>query len=197
MSRDRFELNGIDERTKEALKDAALKRFGKANAALMIRALIADHLRGSLFDEPEDESAIDLTGEVGRLELSLPQSCIDELDRRAELRLSPRNYYICNLIFSDLGKPQLLIDEANILVSSNYEMAGISNSLHSIARSYSLSVKNGVSEGFPQFNKALNKLKSDIDKHISLVMKMLSNGTVIIESKGKGRGQVKTKNSNI
>jgi hypothetical protein len=192
MSRDRFELTGIDERTKEALKDEALKRFGKANAAMMIRALIADHLNGSLFEEPNKEYEIDLSGEIGRFELSLPKSCIEELDRRAELRLSPRNYYICNLIFKELGSPQLLIDEANILVMSNYEMAGISNSLHSIAKSYSISVKNGGTEGLPQFSKALNKLKSDVDRHIGLVMKILSNGTKIIESKGKGRGQVKT-----
>lgn len=192
MARDRFELNGIDDVTKEALKEAALKRFGKANAAMMIRALIADYINGSLFDEPNKEYEIDLSGEIGRFEISLPQSCIDEIDRRAELRLSPRNYYICNLIFKDLGRPQLLIDEANILVASNYEMAGISNSLHSIAKSYSLGVKNGTSESFEQFSKSLNKLKSDVDKHIGLVMKMLSNGTEIIESKGKGRGQIKS-----
>ena len=193
MSRDRFELNGIDEETKEALKNAALKRFGKANAALMIRALIADHLKGSLFDKGEDLVEVDLSGDVGRFELSLPQSCIDELDRRAEMRLSPRNYYICNLIFSHLSVPQLQVDEVEVLRGSNYQMAMICTNLDYISRAFNKMVKNGSSEGIPVFSKELSKLRSTLNKHIKLVSEILDKGTLIMESKGKGRGIVKTK----
>lgn len=200
MARDYLLVDGIDSKIKDALKDEAFKRFGKANASLLVRTLIADCLQGSLFEERKNEYAIDLSGAMGRFELTLPQSCIDELDHRAEMRLSPRNYYICNLIFKELGKPQLLIDEVEILVNSNYEMARISSALKSISASYSAAMKNGSMGALPELSKALNKLKLDVDKHVSLIMNVLEVGTVIIETKGKGKGRgkakFKTENSN-
>ncbi|MDI1298611.1 hypothetical protein [Methylotenera sp.] len=200
MARDYLLVDGVDSDTKEALKQEAMRRFGKANASLLVRRLIADCLDKNLFSvennsvENNNDSnglnveGLDLKGKHIRIGLSLPEDCLSEIDRRATMRLSPRNYYICNLIFKDLGRPQLLIDEVNVLVSSNYEMARISNALKSISSSYSLSVKNGVVDNIPEFSKSLNKVKLDVDKHIALIVKTLGLGTIYIESKGKGKG---------
>lgn len=191
MARDYLLVDGVDSKIKDALKEASVKRFGKANTSLLVRTLIAEELQGTLFDEQESECEIDLSGEVGRFELSLPQSCIDELDRRAEMRLSPRNYYICNLIFNHLSAPQLLVDEVEVLRGSNYQMAMICTNLDYISRAFNKMVKSGSSEDNREFSNELSKLKSTLSKHIKLVSVILDKGTLIMESKGKGRGIVK------
>lgn len=193
VARDRFELNGIDEATKDALKDAAFQKFGKANAALMIRALISDFLHEDLFSvDVENANEVDLSSDNVRIGLSFPEGCLAEIDRRAELRLCSRNYYISNLVYAHLGRPQLMIDEIECLRASNYQMAKIGTNLNHIAKAYLSMVKSGRSELIPEFAKSLNKLKLDITKHTATVLKILEDGTYILENKGKGRGQAET-----
>jgi hypothetical protein len=193
MARDFLLVDGVDIETKQALKEAALARFGKANASLLVRALISDYLQKGLFTVDADEGVeVDLSSDNVRISLSIPESCLNEIDRRADNRLSPRNYYLCNLIFEHLGKPQLMVDEVEALKKSNYQMTKLGINLNNIAKAYSSMSKNGYVELMPELVKSLNKLKLDIYKHTNMVLKILESGTFIMETKGRGRGQVKT-----
>ena len=42
--RDMLRVDGVPPATKERLQESALQRYGKANASLLVRELIAEHL---------------------------------------------------------------------------------------------------------------------------------------------------------
>lgn len=95
--REILRVDGINATTKKTLQDEALKRFGKANASLLVRALISEELSKN---KETRTTKIDFNSQTVRVELRLPKSAVDELGERAELYFSDRNYYINSLILN-------------------------------------------------------------------------------------------------
>lgn len=189
-TREFIKVYGVTAATKKTLQDEALKCYGKANASLLVRALIADEL--SKKQEP-GTSKIDLNSETVRVELRLPKAAVDELSARAELYFSDRNYYINSLIFEHLGIPQLQIQEIEVLRNSNYEMAKIGNNLNQIAKAFNVLVQMGGGGKLPEIGKKMASLRQEIKAHTNKVLRVLEAKTVVHETKGKGSGARKRK----
>ena len=177
-------IDGITDETKAALKAAALKRFGKENASLFVRYLIADFLAKN---QNQPIKKLDLKSENVRVELRLPSDCLEELDRRADLYFSKRNYYINSLIFEHLGQGQLQGSEIEVLRRSNYELAKIGTNLNQIAKAFNQLVMDGSGK-VPEIGKKMASLRQDIKAHTNKVLRVLEAKTVVWETAGKGSG---------
>jgi hypothetical protein len=196
MARDVMRVDGVPPDTKEKLQALALARFGRANASLLVRHLVAE----CLAKEQEIGTGLDLTGETARVELQLPKTIIAELERRSERRLSSRNYYICTLLYKQLGKEQLQGDEIETLRRSNYELTKVGNNINQIAKAFNLLVKAGGGGKLPEIGKKMASLRTEIKDHTSRVLRVLESKTVVWEKIGKkpppkrdSKGYVKTK----
>ncbi len=146
MGRDVLRVDGVTPSTKKLLQEQALKRFGKPNASLMIRHLVAKHLTHASSDGPKSYATVEQHFDElkVRVELRLPKSVEAELARRAELHLSDRNHYIATLLYSDIGRPQLLGDQIETLRSSNYELAKIGTNLNQMTKALNILVKKSL-----------------------------------------------------
>jgi len=191
MTREILRIDGVPNETKELLKAAALQRYGKANASLLVRTLIAEHLEKTKLNVPtetiyQDEKRV-------RVELRLPFSVASEISRRAEEKLSDRNYYIKALIYKDIGQAQLHVDEIETLRRSNYEIAKIGSNLNQVAKAFNILVKMGGGEKLPEIGKKMAALKKDIGEHTNKVLRVLNAKTIILEAKGRGQKKKKVK----
>jgi hypothetical protein len=186
MARDKTNMlwvDGVSPEQKEKLQQLALKRFGKANASLMIRHLISD--RG-----PEVKAS-DLAEDSARFEMRLPRPVLEAIERRAEIRLSTRNYYIGTLIYKDLGHAQFLGDEIEILRRSNYEIAKVGTNLNQIAKAFNLLVIAGGGGKLPEIGKKIASLRTEIKAHTTKVLRVLEAKTVVLESAQAVRARAK------
>lgn len=189
-TREILRVDGVTDTTKKALQNEALKRYGKANASLLVRALITDELRKNQeFNKPK----IDFESVTVRVELRLPKVAVDELSERAERVFSDRNYYINSLIYEHLGSPQLQLQEIEVLRNSNYEMAKIGNNLNQIAKAFNILVQMGGGGKLPEIGKKMASLRQEIKAHTNKVLRVLEAKTVVYETKGKGSGARKRK----
>jgi len=179
---------GVPPETKQALKQAALVKFGKANASLMVRSLIAQHLeaRTSQAVKPLTDSE---ASDTVRVELRLPRVALEKITRQAENCLTPRNHYLAGVLLAHIGQPQLRGDEIEILRRSNYELSKVGNNLNQIAKAFNILV-NGGSGKMPEIGKKLASLKREISEHTGYVLQVLDAGSAYWEVK-KGRGQTR------
>lgn len=177
-------VDGISLEMKEALKSSSKKIFGKENSSEIVRKLIADHLsKGKQFS---DES-IKFNDEekTRRIELRLPESVINEIEKRAEMRFSDRNYFIKSLIYAELGNPQLQGDEIETLRKSNYEMSKIGTNLNQIAKTFNTLVQMNRGDKMPEIGKKIAALRKEITLHTNKVLKVLESKTKVHETKGR------------
>jgi hypothetical protein len=187
MSREFMLLGGVSPETRKALRDAALARFGTANASLMVRSLIArflEHTEPGLPPRPITEAE---AADTVRMELRLPRTALAKLTGLAEQRLTPRNHYAAGVILERLGQPQLCGDQIEALRQSNYELAKIGTNINQIARAFNILV-NGGGGKMPEVGKKLVSLRREIKEHTDKVLRALSAGTAMLEVK-RGRGQ--------
>lgn len=181
-------VDGVSPEQKEQLKAMALKRFGKANASLMVRHAISECLK---VEERERIKAGDLVGENVRFEMRLPKPVLAEIENRAEARLSSRNYYIGTLIYRELGQAQFQGDEVEILRRSNYELAKIGTNLNQIARAFNLLVLAGGGGKLPEIGKKIASLRTEIKTHTSKVLRVLESKTVVLEQAQAARSRIR------
>jgi Bacterial mobilisation protein (MobC) len=190
MQRDYMKVYGIDAELKEALKYAALKKFGKANASLMIRSLI---------DESIDRDMKKLTDAEKkppqniRFEAAIPEDLLQELEFFAESKLMTRTALV-QAIFSDyLKKAPLLGDELAELGLSNYHLSKIGSNLNQVAKT--LNTGGYLSKEFTDDAQAkIKSIRPDIRKHINLVLGILKKKEVIFETKKGGNRKIKKVN---
>jgi hypothetical protein len=192
MTRDMLRVDGVSPETKEQLQEAALQLYGKANASLMVRSLIAEHLAKTKA-KGQAAPALNLNEKKVRVELRLPHSVEAEISKRAESRLSDRNYYIISLILEHLGQGQLKGDEIEILRRSNYELAKVGSNLNQIAKAFNILVKMGGSGKTPEIGKKMASLRRDITEHTRKVLRVLEAKTTVWEAKGRGQKPRKSK----
>lgn len=191
MARDKTNMlwvDGVSPEQKEKLQELALKRFGKANASLMIRHLISESL---IEDRGPEVKANDLTADSARFEMRLPRPVLEAIEKRAESRLSTRNYYIGTLIYKELGHAQFLNDEIEILRRSNYELAKVGTNLNQIAKAFNLLVIAGGGGKLPEIGKKIASLRSEIKTHTTKVLRVLEAKTVVLESSQAARARAK------
>lgn len=175
-----LQVDGLPSEIRAQLKALALARFGKASASLMVRHLVEECLAKA----PKQASPkLDLTGEMVRVELRLPRGIVDDLETRSDNRLSARNYYICSLIYRQLGLEQLQGDEIECLRRSNFELSKIGTNVNQIAKAFNLLVKAGDGGRPPEIGKKMASLRAEIKLHINKVLRVLDAGTVLWERK--------------
>jgi predicted transcriptional regulator len=180
--RDILRLDGIDQETKDKLREIARKRFGKPNISMLIRALIAQELT----EKRQIKPVINLNSPMVRVEIRLPQSALNEVEKLADAQFSTPHYYIASLVFDKLGAGQLQGDEIEVLRKSNYELSKIGTNLNQIAKAFNQLVLIGGGEKLPEVSKRMVALKKEVSAHISKVLSLLESKTVIWETKGRG-----------
>ena len=186
-----MKVDGIPAETRQKLRAIALERYGRANASLVVRALIADCVASSQtsLKVMTSEAASDTV----RVELRLPRVALARFTELAEQRLSPRNYYMASILLGSLGQPQLFGDQIEVLRRSNYELSKIGTNLNQLARAANILVKGRVGE-MPDVGKNLLSLRQEIKQHTKAVLQVLNAGAAVWENK-PGRGQAHKKRS--
>ena len=132
MARQDLRIDGVPQETKEQLRAAALKHFGKANAAMMVRHFITEGLTKSVGNtniEPTQEA-----GTKMRLQVSVPASMAKAIDERAAQRLSSKSGFLQAIVNEHFKKAPLLGDDLGELRKSNYELSKIGINLNQIAK---------------------------------------------------------------
>ena len=184
-------VDGVPPETKKQLQEAARQLYGKPNASLLVRSLIAGHLSKS-GATAQPLTAAD-AGDTVRVELRLPRAALEQVNDLAEGRFSARNYYLTSVILAHLGQPQLHGDEIEVLRRSNYELAKVGTNLNQVAKAFNTLVKMGGGEKLPEVGKKLASLRREITEHTGKVLRVLEAGTTVWEAKGRGQRQRKRK----
>lgn len=188
----RLWVEGVDPKTKAALRAIALKRLGKENVSQLLRLVVDELVNGKSETVPVPN--VDMNSDMGRIEIRLPSDVIKLIEARAENRLSSRNYYLECLVYEDLARPQLQIDEIEVLRRSNYELVKIGTNLNQVARAFNLLVKAGGGEKLPEIGKKIAALRGEIKRHTDRVLSVLQAKTAVVDrglSGAKVRGRKK------
>jgi hypothetical protein len=189
--RDMLRVDGVPPETKKQLQEAARQLYGKPNASLLVRSLIAGHLSKS-GATAQPLTAAD-AGDTVRVELRLPRAALEQVNDLAEGRFSARNYYLTSVILAHLGQPQLHGDEIEVLRRSNYELAKVGTNLNQVAKAFNTLVKMRGGEKLPEVGKKIASLRREITEHTGKVLRVLEAGTTVWEAKGRGQRQRKRK----
>lgn len=173
-------VDGVSQEDRDALRELGKQRFGKANASLVVRQLIAEEL-----ERVQDRPPVKPTEQQVRKQIRLPESLMKELEEQAELHLSDTGFYIQNILIRALKFPALHIDELEILRRSNYELAKIGTNFNQLARAFNTIIKMNGSGKPPEVAKKLAAARTEIKMHIKTVQELLEN-QLLIQSKKKG-----------
>ncbi|MCD8459804.1 plasmid mobilization relaxosome protein MobC (plasmid) [Xylella taiwanensis] len=184
-------VDGVSPETKKRLQEAAMQLYGKPNASLLVRSLIAGHLSKSEGNTKPLTAAN--AGDTVRVELRLPRTALEQVNDLAEGRFSTRNYYLTSVILAHLGQPQLHGDEIEVLRRSNYELAKVGTNLNQVAKAFNTLVKMRGGEKLPEVGKKIASLRREIKEHTGKVLRILEMGTVVWEAKGGGQRSRKRK----
>ena len=191
MTREILKVDGVPSETKKQLQDAASQLYGKPNASLLVRSLIASHLSQSEA-KASPLTAADAADTV-RVELRLPRVALEKINDLAEGRFSARNYYLTSLILAHLAQPQLQGDEIEVLRRSNYELTKVGTNLNQVAKAFNTLVKMRGGEKLPEVGKKIASLRREITEHTGRVLRVLNAGTTVWETKWRGQRQRKSK----
>lgn len=175
-------VRGVNAETKEKLQEMALRRFGTTNFSALVRELIATEIsRGE-----KEKSLPDLNTKMRRVQISVPESCLQRIEKIAESRFSTPSFFITTLIYEKLGVKQFQVDEVEALRTSNYALAKIGININQIARAFNTIVlAQGVTK-LPPISRDMDKLKTTIKDHTEKVLDLLNKGTVVMESSVRG-----------
>lgn len=175
-------VRGIGEEAKAELQKIALQKFGKKNISALVRELIAAEIDAA----GKQKSSPDLSSKMRRVQISIPESCLQRIEKIAESRFSTPSFFITTLIYEKLGVKQFQVDEVEALRTSNYSLAKIGSNLNQIARVFnSIALAQGAAK-LPPISRDMEKLKIIIREHTEKVLGLLNKGTVIMESRVRG-----------
>jgi hypothetical protein len=191
MTREILKVDGVPPETKKQLREEASRLYGKPNASLLVRSLIAGHL--SKLESKASPLIIAAAADTVRVELRLPRVALEKINDLAEGRFSARNYYLTSLILAHLAQPQLQGDEIEVLRRSNYEMAKVGTNLNQVAKAFNTLVKMRGGEKLPEVGKKIASLRREITEHTGRVLRVLNAGTTVWETKWRGQRRSKRK----
>jgi len=195
MARELLIVDGVSDDVKKALQESAKARFGQANASLMVRELIAQHLQKYASNIRPGTPHEDVRD---RVEIRMPRLALKAVDERAENVFSTRNNYIVGLVMADLGIPQLAPAEVEVLRRSNYELSKLGTNLNQIARAMNTLVAMGGGQKLPETGKKIASLRKEIKEHTNKVLTVLRAGSHIVDAQNRGKNklsQMKRKDS--
>ncbi|MEY2921862.1 MAG: hypothetical protein RL108_475 [Bacteroidota bacterium] len=169
---------------KEQLQLAALKKFGKANASMMVRYLISNELKNN---DPTDD--LD-NSENARVQISIPKKMLDKINELSESRSTSRVDVFKVMINDYFKKAPLLGDELNELRKSNYELSKLGTNLNQITKV--INTGGYLSKEFSEeATKKINSIRPEIRKHIDLVLNIIHNKGISFEIKKGGNRKIK------
>jgi DNA polymerase III alpha subunit len=184
----RLYIRNIDDKTIESLRALSLARYGKANASQYVRSLIDEALKRQETKIPTPN----LASEMKRFQITIPLDCYSQLCQKAEERFSSPQFFVAAMIYRELEVPQLYTDQVETLRNSNYNLAKIGTNINQIAKAFNQLVMNYQGKDkLPPIGKEMDKLKKAVADHIEKVLNVLNQGTVILETRGKGTGNEK------
>ena len=189
MTRDMLRVDAVPAETKEQLKTAAKDLFGKPNVSLLVRHLISEHLAKK---SAPSNAYVQNVDDFVRLEIKLPKSAVEELERRAESRLSSKTYYLQSVLFEHLGANQMQGDQIEVLRRSNFELSKLGTNLNQIAKALNILLITGDGRR-PELGKKIAAIRTDIRKHTSHVLTLLESKTKVWETKKRGGKPKKNK----
>lgn len=175
-------VRGIGEEAKAELQKIALRKFGKKNISALVRELIAAEINA----DKKNKVSPDLGSKMRRVQISIPESCLQQIEQIAESRFSTPSFFITTLIYEKLGVKQFQVDEVETLRASNYSLTKIGNNLNQIARAFNTIVLAQGAAKLPPISRDMDKLKGAIKEHTEKVLALLNKGTVIMESRVRG-----------
>lgn len=181
-------VDGVSQEQMQTLQGLAMKKFGKPNASLLVRHLIAEALAA----EPESQ-IFEPSQQTVRKQIRLPENVVSALEEQADARLSDFGLYVQNLLIKQIGFPALQIDELEILRRSNYELSKIGTNFNQIARAFNTIIKNGGGGKPPEVAKKLAGARNEIKTHIKTVQDLLEKQNLV---KAKRRGRASGEKSN-
>jgi hypothetical protein len=189
MTRDMLRIDAVPAETKEQLKTAAQDLFGKPNVSLLVRHLISEHLA----KKPAAGNAyVPNMDDFVRLEIKLPKSAVEELERRADSRLSSKTYYLQSILFEHLGANQVQGDQIEVLRRSNFELSKLGTNLNQIAKALNILIITGDGRR-PELGKKISAIRTEIKKHTGHVLTLLESKTKVWETKKRGGKPKKSK----
>lgn len=175
-------VRGVDDVTKAKLQEIAFRKFGTRNFSALVRELIATEIAR----EEKEKSLPDLNARMRRIQISLPESCLQRVEKIAESRFSTPSFFITTLIYERLGVKQFQVDEVEVLRASNYALAKIGANVNQIARAFNTIVLAQGKDKLPPISRDMEKLKNAIKDHTEKVLDLLNKGTVVMESRVRG-----------
>jgi hypothetical protein len=179
-----------DESLKEALRFAAKKRFNKANASIMVRALIADYLNTATNNNNNDNDLMFFKEEKANLRISIPNDMVEAIDEIAIKNLMTRNNMIQVMMAEYLNKAPLLGTELTELKKSNYELSKLGTNLNQITKV--INTGGYLSKEFSEeATKKINSIRPEVRKHIDLVSNIIHNKGISFEIKKGGNRKIK------
>jgi Bacterial mobilisation protein (MobC) len=190
MARQDLRIDGVPTEIKTQLRAAALKKFGKANAAMMVRHFITEGLAKtatSTNKEPAQEPDAKI-----RVQVSVPASMAKAIDERATQRLTSKSVFFQAIVNEHFEKAPLLGDDLSELRKSNYELSKIGINLNQIAKA--LNSTGYLSKEFiTESNKRINSIRPEVRKHINIVLGLLQSKEVIFNTSREGKKKNKIK----
>lgn len=184
-------VRNVSAETKDQLRQLARHRYGRLNASQCVRDLISDAVRREL----PSSTPIPVGEGMRRFQLSIPATAFDEMEQRAEARFTKPHLYIANLIYRDIGIPQLHADEIEVLRNSNYQLAKIGTNVNQIAKVFNQFVTSYQGqEKLPPVAREMDKLGKAIREHLEKVTALLERGSAIEAQKPRRGGKPPEKN---
>lgn len=149
----------------EALRELALKRYGKPSVSLLAKKLLQAQM-----ETPEEPEAVKLPPPKcrRRITVRLPDKDRAYLEAAAELRRGTINDVARDIIQSHIYRhPMLSAYEADTLYQSNYQLLLIGRNINQIARHLN------AGENASLNSRQITELKKFIDAHIAKVNHVL------------------------
>jgi len=183
-------VRGVNAETKTKLQEIAFRKFGTKNYSALIRELIATEIEGA----EKEKNTPNLNTKMRRVQISIPESCLLQIEKIAESRFATPSFFITTLLYEKLGVKQFQVDEVEALRTSNYALSKIGINVNQIARVFNTILLAQGTTRLPPISRDMEKLKDDIKDHTERVLDLLNKGTVIMESRVRGGKSKKVKN---
>lgn len=175
-------VRGIGDEAKAELQKISLQKFGKINISALVRELIAAEIEAG----KKQKASPDLKTKMRRIQISVPESCLQRIEQIADSRFSTPSFFITTLIYEKLGVKQFQVDEVEALRISNYSLAKVGNNLNQIAKAFNTIVLAQGAPKLPPISRDMERLKIVIKEHTEKVLDLLNKGTVVMESSVRG-----------
>lgn len=159
-----IKVHGLTDAEVTALRELALRRYGKASISLLAKKLLQEQLgaeANSAVPEPKKHK--------NRMELRLPAKAADYLDKAAVTRGMTPNMTALSIIMEHIYEHPFLSDkEVTALYQSNYQLLSIGRNINQLARQFNRG------EGGTLTSQQIKDLSEFIGKHTEQVRRLIS-----------------------